>query len=136
MLSAASRQPQQTSGGTGPGRLAQEVRAVSTHYPWAYAPRASLSCRRSCRRLPLLDDLPAFSDAEESLLDAQPMEGVLPISGIHSTTSSQMRPYDGRRQPASMPALGVDATHDWCVMLPLSQRVQPGAWPLVDIGMR
>ena len=40
--------PRQTSGGTGPGRLAQEVRAVSDELALGIGHRASPSCRKNC----------------------------------------------------------------------------------------
>ena len=69
-----------------------------------------------------------------------PMDGVLPIgsplstsllwpvalvSGMRSITSSLRHPFDG---------IGVTAPRDWCIMLPLSQRVQPGVYTVMALS--
>ena len=103
---------QQTSGGTGPGRLAQEVRAVSDGSHWASARHVDLCYRKSCPSL----------CRHCSLMTSR--------RGLNLPPTKRVSPRSRRIDACA----GTKAPHDWCIMLPLSQRVQPGVYTLMAMS--
>ena len=150
--------PKQTSGGTGPGPLARKVREVSDGLGLGIRaqrePILSQSLPKLAQKL-LIDGLP---DLQHDDID-QPADEAQGESPIGGKPSRQGTPADelsasGARAPILSALLhvvdhetrrwhqardieacsGGRPPHDWCIMLPLSQRVQPGVYILMALG--
>ena len=153
--------PKQTSGGKGPSDLARKVGLISDQLALGirarrkpYLPQAFPVLLQTL----LLDDLPL--DKEEDSSDdplttdneATKAVGALPVG--RKPAAAGPLSADAARMPLARALLhvvgelplrwhiagdpdacaGERAPHDWCVMLPVSQRVQPGVYTLMALS--
>ena len=153
--------PKQTSGGTGPSDLARKVRLVSDQLALGIrAPRKPCLPQAipSLIQSLLQDDLPQARCPDphdvsmaENARDAD-VDGAPPIGGKPSTDS--LLSAESARLPLALALLqvtgdvplrwhtagdldacaGERAPHNWCIMLPVSQRVQPGVYTLMALS--
>ena len=153
--------PKQTSGGTGPSDLARKVRLVSDQLALGIrAPRKPCLPQAipSLIQSLLQDDLPQTRCPDphdvsmaEHARDAD-VEGAPPIGGKPSTDA--LLSAESARLPLALALLqvtgdvplrwhtagdfdacaGERAPRNWCIMLPVSQRVQPGVYTLMALS--
>ena len=147
--------PKQTSGGTGPSDLARKVRLISDQLALGirasrkpYLPQSLPALLQTL----LLDDLPpcvasaspehphTIDDDTAGATGAPPGRGkpaaAVPLSAdaarvLHVVGELPLRWHTAGDLDA---CAGERAPHDWCVMLPVSQRVQPGVYTLMALS--
>ena len=70
---------------------------------------------------------PSDPDCQPACADRSDIQHAL----LHAVTADGLR---WRRAESIDACAGVTAPHDWCIMLPLSQRVQPGVYTLMALS--
>ena len=153
--------PKQTSGGTGPSDLARKVRLVSDQLALGIRaprkpclPQAIPALIQSLLRDDLLQahcpdphDVSMAENARDADVDGAPPIGGKPVTDAPLSAESARLPLALAllQVTGDVPlrwhtagdldaCAGERAPHNWCIMLPVSQRVQPGVYTLMALS--